>query len=59
MYLLLGDSRMERSDYVGAVQSFECARGQMRSDGGRALLVVSLVSSPVAILQPTAMTCDL
>ena len=49
MYLLLGDSRMERSDYEGAIQSFERARAQMRSDGSRALSVVSLVGSLVAI----------
>ena len=45
MYLLLGNSHMERSDYDGAIQSFEHARARMRHNGG-SLLVVSLVSSP-------------
>ena len=59
MYLLLGNLRMESRDYEGAIPSFERARAQMRSHGGPALSVVSLVSSLVAILQPVEMTCDL
>jgi hypothetical protein len=42
---------MERSDYVGARQSFEHARARMRHDGGQLLLVVSLVSFPMDVLQ--------
>ena len=51
MYLLLGNSHMERSDYEGAIQSFEHARAQMRHYGGRPLLVVSLVSFLMGLLQ--------
>ena len=58
MYLLLGNSRMETGDYNGAIQSFERARAQMRPHPSRALLVVSLVSSPMAILHRMGMTCD-
>lgn len=50
MYLLLGDSRMERSDYDGAMQSFERARAQMRRYEGVPLLSVSLVSISMATL---------
>ena len=53
MYLLLGNFQMERSDYDGAIQSFEHARAQMRHDEGRPLLVVSLVSFLVGVLQRT------
>jgi hypothetical protein len=51
MYLLLGNAHMERSDYEGAVQSFEHARAQIRHDEGRPLSVVSLVSFPMPVLQ--------
>ena len=44
MYLLLGNLQMERSDYEGAIQSFEHARAQIRHNESRSLLVVSLVS---------------
>ena len=42
---------MERSDYEGAIQSFEHARTQIRHDGGRLLLVLSLVSFLMGVLQ--------
>ena len=42
---------MERSDYEGAIQSFEHARTQMRHCGGRLLLVLSLVSFLMGVLQ--------
>ena len=51
MYLLLGNSLIERSDYEGAIQSFEHARTQMRHCGGRLLLVLSLVSFLMGVLQ--------
>jgi hypothetical protein len=51
MHLLLGNSRMENRDYTRAIRSFECARVQFRPHASRALAVVSLVSSPTAILQ--------
>ena len=51
MYLLLGNFQMERGDYEGALQSFEHARVQVRPYGGQPLLVVSLVSFPIGLLQ--------
>ena len=51
MYLLLGNSHMERTDYEGAVQSFEHGQAQMRHDEGRSLLVISLVGFLMAVLQ--------
>jgi hypothetical protein len=51
MYLLLGNFQMERSDYEGAIQSFEHARAQMRHNEGRSLLVVSLVGPLMNVLQ--------
>ena len=51
MYLLLGNFQMERSDYEGALQSFEHARARVRHDEGRSLLVVSLVSPLIGVLQ--------
>jgi hypothetical protein len=42
---------MDRSDYEGGLQSFEHARAQMRHYGGRPLLLVSLVSFPMGVLQ--------
>ena len=42
---------MERSNYEGAMQSFERAQAQMRHDKRRSLLVVSLVSFPMGVLQ--------
>jgi hypothetical protein len=51
MYLLLGDSHMERSDYDHAIQSFKQARAQMRPYGGQPLLVVSLVNFLIGLLQ--------
>ena len=51
MYLLLGNSHMERSNYEGAVRSFERAQAQMRHDEGRSLLVISLVGFLMVVLQ--------
>ena len=51
MYLLLGNSHMGRSNYESAIQSFGRARAQMRCYGGGPLLVLSLVSPLVAVLQ--------
>ena len=51
MHLLLGNSHMERSDYKDAIQSFEHARAQMRHYDGLPLLVISLVSLLMGILQ--------
>ena len=56
MYLLLGNSQMERSDHEGAIQSFERAQAQVRRDEGRSLLVVSLVGSLMAVLQRIQIT---
>ena len=56
MYLLLGNSHMEHSDYEGAIQSFERAQAQMRHDEGRSLLVISLVGSLMAVLQRIQIT---
>ena len=42
---------MERSDYEGAIQSFERAQAQVRHYEGRSLLVVSLVGLPRGVLQ--------
>ena len=44
MYLLLGNSRMESSDYEGAVKSFELARAQIRPFPSQSLFVVTLVN---------------
>ena len=44
MYLLFGNSHMERSDYEDAIHSFEHAQAQMRHCGGPPLLLVSLAS---------------
>ena len=51
MYLLLGNSHMESSDYARAIQSFERARPQSQHLTNQSLLVVSLVSFLTAILQ--------
>ena len=51
MYLLLGNSRMESGDHMGAIQMFERARAQSRYRTTRALSVISLVSFLMAILQ--------
>jgi hypothetical protein len=56
MYLLLGNSHMESSDYEGAIQSFEYARARMRHYGGQPLLVVSLVSFLTGLLQCVEIT---
>ena len=44
MYLLLGNSHMERSDYEDAIQSFTHARTQMGHHTNGPLYVVSLVT---------------
>jgi hypothetical protein len=58
MYLLLGNFQMERSDYEGAIQLFERGQAQMRHYRGRPLLVVSLVSFLVGVLQHTGSFTD-
>jgi hypothetical protein len=58
MYLLLGNFQMERSNYDGAIQLFERGQAQMRHYGGRPLLVVSLVSFLVGVLQHTESFTD-
>ena len=50
MYLLLGDSRMENSDYEGAIKSFELARAQLRPFPSESLFVVALVSPLTSVL---------
>ena len=47
---------MARSDYEGAIQSFEQAQAQMRHDEGRSLLVVSLVSFLMRVSQRIEIT---
>ena len=42
---------MERSDYEGAIQSFERAQAQMRRYECRSLLVISLVNFLMGVLQ--------
>ena len=51
MYFLLGNSHMERSNYVGAIQSFQHAQAQMRHYECQSLLVVSLVSPLMSVSQ--------
>ena len=51
MYLLVGDSHMESSDYEHAIESFERARAQTRHHMSQSLLVVSLVCFLTTILQ--------
>ena len=51
MYLLLGNSHMERRDYDCVVQSFEHARPQSQHLTNQLFLVVSLVSFLTAVLQ--------
>ena len=58
MYLLLGNSQMERSDYDGAIKSFEHARAQMRHNEGWSLSVVSLVSFLVSVLHRIQVASD-
>jgi hypothetical protein len=50
---------MERCDYEGAVQSFEHARAQLRPFGDLPLLVVSLVSLLMGVLQRIEITHQL
>ena len=51
MLLLLGNSRMERGDFNGAIQLFQRARDQSLYHTSDTLSVVSLVSDLVAVLQ--------
>ena len=44
MYLLLGNSHMDSSDYEGAIHLFERAQAQMRHYEDQSLLAISLVS---------------
>ncbi|KAF8548191.1 hypothetical protein OG21DRAFT_1489599 [Imleria badia] len=44
MYLLLGNSHIENSDYEGAIQSFKYAEAQMRNYMGAPLMSISLIS---------------
>ena len=44
MYLLLGNLRMESSDYEGAIKSFELAQAKLRPFVGESLFVVALVN---------------
>lgn len=52
MFLQVGKSHIENGEYQDAVQWFERARTRMRPHGSRALLLVSLVSSLMALLKP-------
>ena len=58
MYLHLGNARMEKSDYVGAIRLFERARPQMRYDLAHRLLTVSLVRFLIATMQSIGITHD-
>ncbi|KAF8552627.1 hypothetical protein OG21DRAFT_1498291 [Imleria badia] len=44
MYLHLGNSCMEKSDYAGAIRFFECARPQMRYYLVHRLLIITFIS---------------
>lgn len=50
MFLLLGDSHMENSNYEGAIRLFERAQIQSRYHGSLPLSVISLVSFVLADL---------
>ena len=50
MYLLLGNSCMESSDYEGAIKSFELARAQLRPFPSQSLFVVALVNFLTSVL---------
>ena len=50
MYLLLGNSRMESSDYEGAIKSLELARAQIRPFPSQSLFVVALVNFQTSVL---------
>ena len=52
MHLLLGNSRVKKGNYDGAIRSFERARALLRPHTSRALSMISLVSFPTTILQP-------
>ena len=47
---------MERGDYEGATRLFEHAQAQMQQNEGRSLLVVSLVSFIIRVLQRIEIT---
>jgi hypothetical protein len=50
MYLLVGNTHMEGSNYEGAIQSFERAQAPIQHHTSRTLLAVSLVSFLTAII---------
>ena len=50
MYLLLGNLHLESRHYEGAIRSFERAQAKMRHCTSQALVMVSLVGLPMAIL---------
>ena len=54
MYLLLGNLRMESSDYEGAIKSFELARAQLRPFPSQSLFVVALVNFLTSVLRHNA-----
>ena len=56
MFLLHGNSHTKRGDYEGAIQLFEHAQAQMRHYEGRSLLVISLVSFLMGVLQRIEIT---
>ncbi|KAF8546871.1 hypothetical protein OG21DRAFT_1027557 [Imleria badia] len=50
MYLLLGNSQMDKGDFTAAIQSFEHGRAQMRHHTSRTLFVISLVGLLIATI---------
>ena len=50
MYLLLGNSHMESSDYESAVRSFGLAQAQLRPFPSQPLFVVALVNFLMSVL---------
>jgi hypothetical protein len=51
MYLLLGNSHMESSDYKGAIHSFERAQAQIRNHAEPRLVTISLVGFLMGVLR--------
>ena len=51
MYLLVGDSHMECGNYEDAIQSFKHARTQLRPYPNESLVVASLASYSIPMLQ--------
>ena len=50
MYLLLGNTQMEKDDCTAAIQSFEHGQAQLRHYKSRTLFVVSLVAFLIAAM---------